>query len=79
MLRKCPNHGFEDIAQLSIFLNGFKSDMKMLLDAAAGGTMMTLDAKQVTRHQLILKPNMMNEVFRRKGGSKMHSSLKIKF
>ena len=24
MLRKCPNHGFEDIAQLSIFLNWWK-------------------------------------------------------
>ncbi len=49
ILRKCPNHGFEDIAQLSIFINGLKFDMKMLLDAAAGGTMMTLDAEQATR------------------------------
>jgi len=38
MLRRCPNHGFEDIAQLSIFINGLKSDTKMLLDAAASGT-----------------------------------------
>ena len=38
ILRKCPNHGFEDIAQLSIFLN-----------AATGGTMMTLDGEQATR------------------------------
>jgi len=49
ILRKCPNHGFEDIAQLSIFINGLKFDMKMLLDAAAGGTIMTLDAEQATR------------------------------
>jgi len=49
ILRKYPNHGFEDIAQLSIFINGLKSDMKMLLDATAGGTMMTFDAKQATR------------------------------
>ncbi|XP_068498515.1 uncharacterized protein [Phaseolus vulgaris] len=48
MLRKCPNHGFEDIAQLSIFLNGLRSDIKMLLDAAAGGTTMTLDVEQAT-------------------------------
>jgi len=34
MFRKCPNHGFEGIAQLSIFLNGLISDIKMLLDVA---------------------------------------------
>jgi len=45
MLRKFPNHGFEDIAQLSIFLNGLRSDTKILLDVAAGGTMMALDVQ----------------------------------
>jgi len=49
MLRKCPNHGFKDIAQLSIFINVLISDTKMLLDAAAGGTMMVVDADQATR------------------------------
>ena len=49
ILRNCPNHGFEDIAQLNIFINGLKYVMKMLLDAAAGDTMMTLDAEQATR------------------------------
>jgi len=34
MLGKCPNHGFEDIAQMSIFLNGLRSDTKMFLDVA---------------------------------------------
>ena len=48
-MRKCPNHGFEDIAQLSIFLNGLKSDIKMLLDATVDGTMMTFDVEQLTR------------------------------
>ena len=49
ILRKFPNHGFEDIAQLSIFLTGFRSDTKMLLDAATDGTMMALDVEQATR------------------------------
>jgi len=49
MLRQCPNHGFEDISQLSIFLNGLKSDTKMFLDAATGSTMTTLDVEQATR------------------------------
>jgi len=49
ILRKCLNHGFEDIAQLSIFLTCLRSDTKMLLDAATGDIMMTLDVEQVTR------------------------------
>jgi len=49
MLRKCPNHGFEDIAQLSIFLNGLRFDTKMLLDVATSGTMMVVGVDQVTR------------------------------
>jgi len=48
VLRKCPNHGFEDIAQLSIFLTGLRFDTKMLLHAIVSGTMMALDVEQVT-------------------------------
>jgi len=46
MLRRCPNHGFEEIAQLNIFHNGLKPETKMILDAAAGGTMMAVDVEQ---------------------------------
>ncbi|CAL0334640.1 unnamed protein product [Lupinus luteus] len=49
LLRKCPNHGFEDIDQLNIFCNGLIPETKMILDAAAGGTMMSVDAEQATR------------------------------
>jgi len=49
MLRKCPNHGFEEISQLSIFLNGLRFDTKMLLDAAVGGTMMVVNVDQAMR------------------------------
>ncbi|CAL0316919.1 unnamed protein product [Lupinus luteus] len=49
LLRKCPNHGFEDIDQLNIFCNGLKPYTKMILDSAAGGTMMSVDAEQATR------------------------------
>jgi len=45
MLRRCPNHAFEDIAQLSIFRNGLRVDTKMRLDATAGGTMMAVDVE----------------------------------
>jgi len=49
MLRKCPNHGLEDITQLTIFHSGLRPDTKMILDAAAGGTMMDVDVEQATR------------------------------
>ena len=49
MLRKCLNHGFEEIAQLSIFINGLRSDTRMLLNVVVGGTMMVVDANQATR------------------------------
>jgi len=49
MLSICPNHGFEDIAQLNIFHNGLRFDTKMLLDVAAGGTMMVVDVEQTTK------------------------------
>jgi len=40
LLRKCPNHGFNDIAQLNIFCNGLRPYTKMFLDASIGGSMM---------------------------------------
>jgi len=46
MLRKCPNHGFEDIAQLSIFLNGLRPDTKTLLNVVAGSTTMVDDVEK---------------------------------
>jgi len=49
MLRKCPNHGLENIEQLTIFHNGLRPDTKMILDAAVGGTMMDVDVEQATR------------------------------
>ena len=49
LLRRCPNHGFEDIAQLNIFHNGLRSDTKMILDAATRGTMMAVDVEHATR------------------------------
>jgi len=55
ILRKCPYHRFEEIAQLSIFLNGLISDTKMLIDAAASDTMMALDVEQARRIIYALK------------------------
>ena len=43
LLRKCPNHGLPEIAQLNIFCTGLRHDWKIHLDAAAGGSMMSTD------------------------------------
>ncbi|XP_019423052.1 PREDICTED: uncharacterized protein LOC109332523 [Lupinus angustifolius] len=48
LLRKCLNHGFEDVDQLNIFSNGLKPENKMILDVAAGDTMMAVDDEQAT-------------------------------
>ena len=48
MLRRCLNHGFEEIAQLNIFHNRLRLETKMILDAA-GGTMMVVDVEQASR------------------------------
>jgi len=45
LLRRCPNHGFEDISQLNIFCNGLRPDTKMILDVVVDGTMMNVDCK----------------------------------
>ena len=71
MLRRCPNHGFEVIAQLNIFHNGLRPKMKMILDAAAEGIMMVVDVEQAnkfidTLHQHIIRHRMIEAVFRRK-------------
>ena len=49
LLRRCPNHGFEDITQLNIFHSGLRPDTKMIIDATARGTMMAVDVERATR------------------------------
>jgi len=49
VLLRCPNHDFEEITQLNIFHNGLRPNTKMILDAAAGGTMMAVDMERATQ------------------------------
>ena len=44
--RRRPNHNFDDVAQLHIFYSGLKPQTKMILDASAGGTMMSKSPKK---------------------------------
>ena len=70
MLRKCPNHGFEEFAQLSIFLNGLRFNTKMLLHVAIGGTMMVVDEEQATRIINVLATTYYQAQHDRKGHQK---------
>ncbi|XP_073064020.1 uncharacterized protein [Primulina eburnea] len=38
LLRKCPNHGFEDWVQIELFYNGLNGQTRTTVDATAGGT-----------------------------------------
>lgn len=38
ILRRCPNHGFEDWVQIELFYNGLNGQTRTTVDAAAGGT-----------------------------------------
>ncbi|XP_073038289.1 uncharacterized protein [Primulina eburnea] len=38
LLRRCPNHGFEDWVQIELFYNGLNGQRRTTVDAAAGGT-----------------------------------------
>ncbi|XP_058726128.1 uncharacterized protein LOC131597447 [Vicia villosa] len=46
MLRKCPNHGFDDMSQIHIFRNGLLPQPKLLLDATAGGSLIAKSAEE---------------------------------
>ncbi|XP_075478916.1 uncharacterized protein LOC142519771 [Primulina tabacum] len=38
LLRRCPNHGFEEWVQIELFYNGLNGQTRTTVDAAAGGT-----------------------------------------
>ena len=48
MLRKCPNHGFDELTQIHIFRNGLLQQTKLLLDATAGGSLLSLSPADAT-------------------------------
>lgn len=41
MLQKCPNHSFDDLAQIHIFHNRLQPQPKILLDAIAANSLMS--------------------------------------
>ncbi|XP_075507395.1 uncharacterized protein LOC142544222 [Primulina tabacum] len=46
LLRKCPNHGFEDWMQIELFYNGLNGQTRGTVDAAAGGTIFAKSPEQ---------------------------------
>ncbi|XP_058734316.1 uncharacterized protein LOC131606046 [Vicia villosa] len=46
MLRKCPNHGFDNLTQIHIFRNGLQPQPKLLIDATSGGSLLSKSAEE---------------------------------
>src|SRR3954466_1539146 len=49
MLRKCKGHGFTDVDQIHMFRNGLTATNKTLLDATAGGSLMSKTPEEATQ------------------------------
>lgn len=48
MLRRCPRHGFRELAEINMFRNGLQQQPKLLLDSTVGGSLMSKGAKYAT-------------------------------
>ncbi|XP_058745924.1 uncharacterized protein LOC131618781 [Vicia villosa] len=48
MLRKCKGHGFDELTQIHLFRNGLQPVHKTILDAIAGGSLMSKSAEEAT-------------------------------
>lgn len=46
ILKRCPDHGYDDFSQMQIFCHGLRPNTKMMLDASAGGSMNNKTAKE---------------------------------
>ncbi|XP_075521563.1 uncharacterized protein LOC142554769 [Primulina tabacum] len=46
LLRRCPNHGFEDWVQIELFCNGLNGQTRTTVDAGAGGTIFAKSPSQ---------------------------------
>jgi len=48
IVKKCSNHGFDDITKLNLFYNGLRPQTRVLLDASARGKMMLKELEEAT-------------------------------
>lgn len=48
MIRHCPQHGLPDWLQVQMFYNGLNGQIRTIVDAAAGGTLMSKTAEGAT-------------------------------
>ena len=49
LLRKCPNHGYDNLALVNTFYNGLSHQWKIHLDATAGGSIELLEVDNALR------------------------------
>lgn len=58
MLKRCINHGFYDLIQISIFRNRLQQLPKLLLDATTGGSLMSKSVEDII---VIIKKMALND------------------
>jgi len=65
-LRKCPKHGFDDTTQIHMFRGGLLPEPKLIIDAAAHGSLMALSPKDAV--DIINKMSLKVRKTTRRGG-----------
>ena len=48
MIQRCPQHGFPDWLQVQMFYTGLNGQTQTIVDAASGGTLMSMTAEGAT-------------------------------
>ncbi|MCI63674.1 hypothetical protein A2U01_0084931, partial [Trifolium medium] len=44
----CPNHGFDNLSQMQMFMQGLRPQTRMILDASAEGSLKNRDETQAS-------------------------------
>ena len=49
MIKRCPQHGYEDWFQIQLFYNGLNGQTRTIIDATASGTLLSKTADEAHR------------------------------
>ncbi|XP_073223447.1 uncharacterized protein [Cicer arietinum] len=69
LLVGCPNHAYEDTAQMQIFCNGLRPNTRTMLDATTGGSLNYKTALEARKIIEIMASNEKRMLYDRGGGS----------
>ncbi|XP_073225696.1 uncharacterized protein [Cicer arietinum] len=70
LLAGCPNHAYDDTAQMQIFCNALKPSTRIILDATTGGSLNYKTASEAQKIIEIMESSEQMMLYDRGGGSK---------